>query len=441
MDANSNPQRRKDPKRSRPAKVDRTKNQSFHSIYAHGMARVGGCVPTLRVADPEFNVERTIDLAKQASKSGAAVALFPELGLSAYSNDDLFQQDALLDAVKISLQRLLAESKSLTSILVVGAPLRFDGKLFNCGVVIYAGRVLGIVPKTYLPNYREFYEKRQFTSGRHATRNEVRLFGECLPFGNDLIFSAQDFEGLKLHVEICEDVWTPIPPSTYAALGGATVLANLSASNITIAKAEYRRRLCASQSAKCIAAYLYSAAGPGESTTDLAWDGHALIYENDELLAEAERFADDEQVITGDIDLERLEQERARTTSFSDAATEARERLQSLRRVGFEFRIPAEVVRLKRHIYRFPYVPSDSLVLDQRCYEAYNIQVHGLMKRLASTGLKRVVIGVSGGLDSTQALIVACKTMDRLKLPRENVLAYTMPGFATSDHTLGNAQI
>jgi len=409
----------------------------FYSLYSHGMARVAVCIPKVRVADPEFNVERTIELAKKASDS--AVALFPELGISAYSNDDLFQQDALLDAVKTATQRLIKESKQLQPIVIVGAPLRFEGRLFNCGVVIYRGRLLGIVPKMYLPNYREFYEKRQFTSGRNFNAREVQLFGETVPFGSDLIFSAQNVEGLKLHVEICEDVWTPIPPSSYAALAGATVLANLSASNITIGKAEYRRRLCASQSAKCIAAYLYSAAGPGESTTDLAWDGHAIIYENDELLAEAERFSDNEQIITGDIDLERLQQERARTTSFNDSASEVRERIQSIRQIPFEHQIPQSEVRLKRHIDRFPYVPSDPLVLDQRCYEAYNIQVHGLMKRLASTGLKHVVIGVSGGLDSTQALIVACKTMDRMKLPRANVLSYTMPGFATSDHTLQNA--
>ncbi len=414
-------------------------DRSFHSIYSHGMVRVAVCVPSVRVADPTFNVERTIGLAKRASEMGSAVALFPELGLSAYSNDDLFQQDALLDSVRAALARVIKESEPLTPILVVGAPLRFDGKLFNCAAIVYRGQLLGVVPKTYLPNYREFYEKRQFTSGRHAGTRDVRLFGETVPFGNDLIFAAQNIEGLKLHVEICEDVWTPIPPSTYVALAGATVLANLSASNITIGKAEYRRRLCASQSAKCIAAYLYSAAGPGESTTDLAWDGHALIYENDELLAEAERFSDAEQIITGDVDLERLLQERSRTTSFNDSVSETRDRVQSVRHIPLDFRIPEGEFRLKRQVDRFPYVPSDPLVLDQRCYEAYNIQVHGLMKRLTSTGLKRVVIGVSGGLDSTQALIVACKTMDRMKLPREGVLAFTMPGFATSDHTLQNA--
>src|SRR6266850_507180 len=425
----------------KPAKLilDKKMDRSFYSIYSHGMARVAVCIPSVKVADPAYNVERTIGLAKQASEQGAAVALFPELGLSAYSNDDLFQQDALLDAVKIALSRLIKESEGLTPLIVAGAPLRLDGKLFNCAVIVYRGQLLGLVPKTYLPNYREFYEKRQFTSGRHASSREVRLFSESVPFGNDLVFAAHNYEGLNLHVEICEDVWTPIPPSTYAALAGATVLANLSASNITIGKAEYRRRLCASQSGKCIAAYLYSAAGPGESTTDLAWDGHALIYENDELLAEAERFSDGEQIITGDVDLERLLQERMRTTSFNDSVSETRERVQSVRHIPFEFKAPQEEVRLKRAIDRFPYVPSDPLVLDQRCYEAYNIQVHGLLKRLSSSGIKRVVIGVSGGLDSTQALIVAAKTMDRMKLPRENILAFTMPGFATSQHTLKNA--
>src|SRR5205823_3953124 len=291
-------------------------------------------------------------------------------------------------------------------ILLAGAPLRFDGKLFNCAAAIYRGQLLGIVPKTYLPNYREFYEKRQFSSGRHATAREVWLFGRSVPFGNDLVFDAENVEGFRLHVEICEDVWTPIPPSTYAALAGATVLANLSASNITIGKAAYRRDLCASQSGKCIAAYLYSAAGPGESTTDLAWDGHALIYENNELLAEAERFADQEQMITADIDLERLLQDRMRTTSFNDCASDCRQRLESIRRVAFPFRVPAGDIALHRNVARFPYVPSDPRQRDQRCFEAYNIQVHGLLKRLSSTGTSKLVLGISGGLDSTQALIV-----------------------------------
>jgi NAD+ synthase (glutamine-hydrolysing) len=411
----------------------------FHSIYSHKFIRATVCIPFVRVADPEFNVERTIGLARRASEMNAAVTLFPELGISAYTNDDLFHQDVLLDATENAIARLVAESRKLSPILIVGAPLRFEGKLFNCGVVIYRGNVLGITPKTYLPNYREFYEKRQFTSGRNAVSREVMFLGQKIPFGSDLIFDAVNVEDFSLHVEICEDVWTPIPPSTYAALAGATVLSNLSASNITVGKAEYRRDLCASQSGKCIAAYLYSAAGPGESTTDLAWDGHALIYENNELLAEAERFPADEQVIAADIDLERLAQDRMRLTSFNDSVGEHQEKVRAIRRVEFEYEVPETEIHLMRNVERFPYVPNDPRVRDERCYEAYNIQVHGLMKRLLSTGIERIVIGVSGGLDSTHALIVAAKTMDRLGLPRENILGYTMPGFATSDVTLKNA--
>jgi len=411
----------------------------FHSIYSHGFIRAAVCIPFVRVADPPYNLERTLGLARRASELHAAVALFPELGISAYSNEDLFHQDALLDATAAALARLLEASRELTPVLLVGAPLRFEGKLFNCAVVIYRGRVLGITPKTYLPNYREFYEKRQFTSGQAAVSREVRFLEELVPFGADLVFEAGNVENFVLHAEICEDVWAPIPPSTYAALAGATVLANLSASNITIGKAEYRRNLCASHSGKCVAAYLYSAAGPGESTTDLAWDGYALIYENDELLAEAERFPADEQVIVADIDLERLAQDRMRLSSFNDSVQYHRDQVRAIRRVGFDFQIPTGTIGLRRQIERFPYVPHDPARLDERCFEAYNIQVHGLMKRLTSSGIERIVIGVSGGLDSTHALIVAARTMDRLGLPRQNILAYTMPGFATSRITLGNA--
>ena len=412
----------------------------FKSIYSHDFLRVAVCVPELRVAEPNFNLGKISELATKASEAGAAVTLFPELCVSAYSNEDLFHQDALLEASVEALRELARRSEDLFSVLIVGAPLRFDGRLFNCAVVIYRGNVLGLVPKTYLPNYREFYEKRQFTSGRYAVSREVSLLGQRVPFGNDLVFGAEHIEGFKLHIEICEDVWTPIPPSTYAALAGATILANLSASNITIGKAEYRRTLCGNQSGKCIAAYMYSAAGPGESTTDLAWDGQAIIYENDELLAEAQRFASTGQIITADIDLERLLQERMRSTSFNDAAGDCMERVRAVRHVPFEFHPADRPISLVRDVQRFPYVPSSAAARDQRCYEAYNIQVHGLMKRLSSTGISKVVIGISGGLDSTQALIVAAKTMDRLGLPRKNILAYTMPGFATSELTLRNAK-
>jgi len=414
-------------------------SQPFHSIYSHGFVRATVCVPFVRVADPEYNAERTLNLARRASKMHAALALFPELGISAYSNEDLFHQDALLEATLGALAHLTRESRDLSPILLVGAPLRFEGKLFNCAVVIYKGEVLGIVPKTYIPNYREFYEKRQFASARDAVRQEVVFLGKSVPFGSDLIFEALNIAGFSLHVEICEDIWAPTPPSTYGALAGATVLANLSASNITVGKTEYRRLLCASQSAKCIAAYLYSAAGPGESTTDLAWDGYALIYENNDLIAESERFSDEEQLIAADLDLERLLQDRMRMTSFNDCVGDHRERLKKMRRASFEFQIPAGETALMREVPRFPYVPGDPKVLDERCFEVYNIQVHSLMKRLTAAGVERVILGVSGGLDSTQALIVAADTMDRLGLPRTNILGYTMPGFATSKITNRNA--
>ena len=413
-------------------------DRPFDSLYSHGFVRVAVGVPAVRVADPAHNAAQTVQLARQASDEHAAVALFPELGVSAYTNDDLFQQDALLDATEAALAQLVAESRALTPVLLVGAPLRFEAKLFNCAVVVYRGRVLGITPKTYLPNYREFYEKRQFTSGRDAIGREVLFLGERVPFGNDLVFEAKTLPHFALHAEICEDVWTPIPPSTYAALAGATVLTNLSASNITIGKADYRRTLCAGQSGRCVASYLYSAAGPGESTTDLAWDGYALIYENGELLAEAERFASP-QLVTADIDLGRLAQERMRLSSFNDTAGEYREKLRAMRRVPFDFEVPGGEVALGRQVERFPYVPAITAERDARCYEAYNIQVQGLTTRLAATGIERAVIGVSGGLDSTHALIVTAKTMDALGLPRTNILAYTMPGFATSTTTRANA--
>jgi len=412
----------------------------FYSPYSHGFIRAAVCVPSVKVADPGHNLEHTLSLAQRASQLHAAIALFPELGLSAYSNEDLFHQDALLDATVSALARLIDESRDLSPVLLVGAPLKFEGKLFNCAVAVYKGEVLGIVPKTYIPNYREFYEKRQFTSARDAVNREVLFLDRTVPFGNDLIFEAPNVPGFVFHAEICEDIWSPIPPSTYAALAGATILANLSASNITVGKTDYRRLLCASQSAKCISAYLYSAAGAGESTTDLGWDGYALIYENNDLLAESQRFSSEEQVIAADIDLERLIQDRMRMTSFNDSAGDHLERLRKMRRVTFDFHIPEGDSRLMRNVNRFPYVPSEPRVLDERCFEVYNIQVHSLMKRLTAAGVENLVIGVSGGLDSTQALIVAVKTMDLAGLPRTNILGYTMPGFATSKGTKRNAQ-
>ncbi|MBC8141336.1 MAG: NAD(+) synthase, partial [Armatimonadetes bacterium] len=410
----------------------------FFSPFAHGFVRVAVAVPEVKVADPVFNGAQTARLARRAAvENHAQVCLFPELGLSAYTCDDLFHQDVLLEAVRESLDALRRDTADLPSVLVVGAPLRFENRVYNCAVLIHRGSILGIAPKSYLPNYREFYEKRYFAAARDASVDAVTLLGETVPFGADLLFEASNVPGFALGVEICEDVWTPVPPSTFLALRGATVLCNLSASNITIGKADWRKTLCAAHSGKCVAAYLYSCAGAGESTTDLAWDGHALVYENGDLLTESERFADGEQLIVADVDIERLVSERTRLSSFTDSAHDFGDR--TVRRIAFALDVPTGEIPLERTVERFPFVPTDGRLRDERCYEAYNIQVAGLVKRLKHSGIKRIVIGVSGGLDSTHALIVAARTMDKLGLPRENILGYTMPGFATTDKTKNNA--
>lgn len=411
----------------------------FDSMYRHDFARVAVAVPLVRVADPADNVAQTLLLAEQAAADGAMLTVFPELGLSCYTADDLFHQDALDDAVQAALAEVVAASARLDTVLVVGAPVRAQGRLFNCAIAISAGVILGAVPKSYLPNYREFYEKRQFAAARENLDTHITIAGQRVPFGADLLFSASNLDGFVFHLEICEDGWVPLPPSGYAALAGATVLVNLSASNIVIGKADYRRALCTSHSARYLAAYLYSAAGHGESTTDLAWDGQAMVCENGDLLAEGARFADRPQLVTADLDLRRLAADRLRTTSFADNVHDHRERLARMRRIDVRLPIPRAAVPLRREIERFPYVPADPAVRNERCAEVQHIQVEGLSTRLRATGTERVVLGVSGGLDSTLALIVAAKTMDRLGLPRANVLAYTMPGFATSTRTRTDA--
>jgi NAD+ synthase (glutamine-hydrolysing) len=411
----------------------------FRSLYSHEFVRIGSCVPRTRAADVKANLSETIRLARQGDAAKAALLVFPELGLSAYAIDDLLFQDALLDAVEHAIDQLLIASRDLYPVLIVGAPLRHAGALFNTAVVIHRGSVLGAVPKTYLPNYREFYEKRHFLSGAGVRAAQIQIAGREAPFGIDLLFRPNGSVNFTFHVEICEDFWAPVPPSTLAALAGAEVLINLSASNITIGKADTRRLLCASQSARAIAAYAYSAAGPGESTTDLAWDGHAAIYEYGDQLAESERFAPDSVLITADVDLGRIRQERMRFNTFGDCAREQAGQVTGFRCASFRLDRPDSSVPLARAIERFPFVPSNPEKLREHAYEAYNIQVQGLATRLKATGIERAVIGVSGGLDSTQALIVAARAMDRLGLPRTNVLAYTLPGFATSDATKGNA--
>lgn len=413
---------------------------TFFNLYNHGFIRVAVCIPVVTVADTPLNTERTIRLAQEAATNNAMFALFPELGLSAYSNEDLFHQDALLKSVIDAICIILEASKKLNLILVVGAPIQADLRLFNCGIVIYQGRILGVAIKSYLPNYREFYEGRQFSQADEAMSKTIDICGqENIPFGSDIIFHVKNVKHFKFFIEVCEDVWVPIPPSSYASMAGATVIANLSASNITIGKSDYRHSLTANQSARCISAYLYAAAGPGESTTDLAWDGHAMIYENGNLLAESERFQWNSQVIFADVDLDRLAQDRMRMNSFGQNARAHKAKLLEFRQVSFSVDLIEKNILLQREYPRFPYIPSDPGKRDQRCYEAYNIQVHGLTQRLKSSGIENLVIGISGGLDSTHTLIVAAKTMDLLDLPRSNVKAYTMPGFATSEKTYTNA--
>ncbi len=411
---------------------------SFFSPYRHGFVRVATATPKVKIADPAANAQSVLALAAEADAAGVAVIVFPELGLTGYAIDDLLQQDALLDAVEAAIAALAEASKSLAPLLVVGAPLRDNGRLYNTAVAIQGGRVRGVIPKSFLPNYREFYERRWFTPGAGVTGRTLTLAGQAVPFGTDVLLRAVGDVAFTVGIEICEDVWTPTPPSTAQAMAGAEILLNLSASNITIGKSETRRLLCASQSARAIAAYVYSAAGAGESSTDLAWDGHVDIHELGALLAQSPRFSTDAVMAMADVDVGRIRQERMRVVSFGDAATLSPPSTP-FRIATFDFTPPAGDLPLKRTIERFPFTPSDPAKLAENCYEAYNIQVQGLARRVEASGLSKLVIGVSGGLDSTQALIVAAKVVDQLKLPRTNILAYTLPGFATSDRTKSNA--
>lgn len=411
----------------------------FYAIHTHGFVRTAVCTPRVAVGDPGFNAAKTLELARQGHDQGVDLMLFPELGISAYAIDDLLLQDALLRRVDAELARIAAESAELAPVLVVGAPLQHGGRLYNCAVVIAKGQVLGVVPKSFPPNYREYYELRWFAPGWGVRGQEIEVAGQRAPFGVDLIFEASDLRDFVFAAEICEDFWAATPPSTQAALAGALILLNLSASNIVIGKADERETLCAAQSARCQAAYLYSAAGPGESTTDLAWDGQASIHELGKRLVQTERFPTKSQMCVADIDVERLRLERMRTPTFNLAAMAAGQPDATFRRIRFEHRPHFQDVGLRRVVERFPFVPSDPARLDKDCYEAFNIQVQGLEKRLQATNGERIVIGVSGGLDSTHALIVACKAFDALGLPRANILGFTMPGFGTSEGTKSNA--
>ncbi len=410
----------------------------FYNVYSQGFVRVAACTHHAAIGDPAANAESVSRLARQCHDDGVALAVFPELTLSGYSIEDILLQDVLLDAVEDAVLDIVTASADLLPALVVGAPLRYRHRIYNTAVVIHRGVVLGVAPKSYLPTYREFYESRQIAPGDDE-RGIIRIGDTQAPFGPDLLFAASDLPGFVLHVEICEDMFVPVPPSAEAALAGATVLANLSGSPITIGRAEDRCLLARSASSRCLAAYVYAAAGAGESTTDLAWDGQTMIWENGVLLDSSERFPKGERRSVADVDTELLRSDRLRMGTFDDNRRHHRMLAESFRRIDFRLDPPTGDIGLRRKVERFPFVPADPQRLEQDCYEAYNIQVAGLEQRLRALDYPKVVIGISGGLDSTHALIVAARAMDREERPRNDILAFTLPGFATGDRTKRNA--
>jgi NAD+ synthase (glutamine-hydrolysing) len=414
-------------------------SDTFLSIHAQGMVRVAAATPKASAGDVKANAEHILALAKQGDAASADLIVYPELCLSSYAIDDLLLQDALLDAVEAGIGRIVAASAKLKPVLLIGAPLRRNGRLYNCAVMVARGQVLGVVPKSYLPNYREYYEKRWFAPGVGLAGLTIALAGQTVPFGTDLIFAASDLPDFVFHAEICEDYWAPIPPSSYGALAGALILCNLSASNIVVGKEQERDLYGASQSARATAAYVYSASGPGESTNDVAWDGQAMIHELGYQLARSGRFDREDELIVADVDVARLRQARMRFGTFNDTARAHDHPETRFRRITFAHQPHFSDVGLERAVSRFPFVPNDPARLDADCYEAFNIQVEGLTRRIEATKAERLVIGISGGLDSTHALIVAAKAVDRLGMPRSSILGYTMPGFGTGDTTKGNA--
>ncbi|MXO64912.1 NAD(+) synthase [Altericroceibacterium endophyticum] len=411
----------------------------FHAMHDHGFVRVATATPQVRTADVSFNCDAVLEQARAAHAAKVDLLVYPELCLSSYALDDLHMQSALLDAVERSLATIITESAALSPVLLIGAPLRHNGKLYNCALAIANGVLIGVVPKSYLPNYREFYEKRWFAHGRNIIGKTIAIAGHEVPFGVDLIFASKQLPGFIFHTEICEDFWSAAPPSTQGALAGATILTNLSASNITIGKSEERHMLCRAQSSRAAAAYIYSAAGHGESTNDMAWDGQGVIYELGDLLAESERFGLAPELAIADLDVDRIIADRMRLQTFNDTAEAEGRPEDYFRRIAFDHQPATGDIGLIRPIRRFPFVPNRQHRLDEDCYEAFNIQVDALMRRFQASGAKCMVIGISGGLDSTHALIVAAKVCDRLNLPRTTIRGYTMPGFGTSDSTRKNA--
>ena len=415
----------------------------FRSVYDQGFARIAAVTAPVAPANPAKNAQTTIALLHEAQAQGVAVAVFPELNLTGYAIDDLFLQEVLLEQTLAAIESVRQATSELTVMAVVGAPLRQGNRLYNCALAIQGGRVYAVAPKTFLPNYREFYEKRHFASGASASATSITLpgvgDGAVVPFGNKLLLDFPHIPDMVLHMEVCEDLWVPVAPSAQAALAGANVLVNLSGSPITVGRADDRELLARSASLRCNAAYVYAAAGEGESSTDLSWDGQTMIYELGQKLAETERFPQGPRMAVADVDIRTLASERLRQGSFDDNRVEQQGTASDYRTISVPLVPTRADIGLRRPLDRFPFVPDDPARLAQDCYEAYSIQVAGLEQRLRAIGNPKLVIGVSGGLDSTHALIVAARAMDRLGRPRSDIIAITMPGFATTAGTKRNA--
>ena len=396
-----------------------------------GFLKVAAAIPHLRVGDCDYNAERMAAMAEEAARRGVEIVAFPELGVTAYTCGDLLLQPALLDAADEALARLVRDTRKLPLTMIAGAPLRHGQTLYNCAVVFTQGRILGVVPKTYIPDYTEFYENRWFASGAGISEETIPVAGQAADFGAGLTFEVN---GTEFGVELCEDLWTVVPPSSHMALSGAKVIFNLSASPEAVGKHAYLRQLVAQQSARTIGGYVYCSAGFGESSTDLVFAGNGIIAENGKILREAKRFVLEEQLVVADLDIERLEFERLRNTSFrvNEGAAE---------NTVIEMEIPEglRAAALDREIDPMPFVPQDEAHRSERCEEIFQIQSHGLAKRLAHTRCEKAVIGISGGLDSTLALLVTVRTFDKLGLDRAGIIGITMPGFGTTDRTYNNA--
>ncbi len=400
----------------------------------YGLLRIGVATPELKVADVQGNLAAMIRVAEEASTAGCRLLTFPELGLTGYTCGDLFYQQSLLDRVEETVLELATLTRKWGMALVVGAPVRQQGRLFNAALFLAEGRVCGCVPKSYLPGSAEFYEERWFAAAQDAVTETLALGGDAIPFGTNLLFVAENLPDCVVGVEICEDAWVAEPPSGQLALAGATVLLNLSASPETLAKEGYRRSLVQAQSARCLAAYAYASAGVGESSTDLVFSGHSLIAEYGGVLAETERFRAESQWVLADVDLQRLQVERRRLNSFSAATPR-----QPYRRIPFALEDTlAETVQ--RPLSATPFVPSRTEDRHRNCHEIFAIQTAALAKRLRHTGIRSVVIGVSGGLDSTLALLVTVKAFEQVGLPAGGIEAITLPGFGTTDRTRSNAE-